>query len=119
MPYFHIRMCHALILIIILIYAIIVLFVNITHKGQVSAMRDAIHPVYHQVLFFDVTSGYKFLSGSTKSSNEKMEWEDGNSYPVIRVDTSSASHPFYTGKQRISDKGGRVDRFNQRVQQMK
>ncbi|NIK76273.1 large subunit ribosomal protein L31 [Paenibacillus castaneae] len=82
-------------------------------------MREGIHPVYHQVLFFDVTSGYKFLSGSTKSSNEKMEWEDGNSYPVIRVDTSSASHPFYTGKQRISERGGRVDRFNQRVQQKK
>ncbi|CAM4482658.1 large subunit ribosomal protein L31 [Paenibacillus endophyticus] len=82
-------------------------------------MKQGIHPAYHQVLFFDVSSGFKMLTGSTKSSNEKMEWEDGNSYPVIRVDTSSASHPFYTGKQRNTDKGGRVDRFNQRIQQKK
>ncbi len=82
-------------------------------------MREGIHPTYHQVIFFDTTSGYKFLSGSTKSSKETMEWEDGNSYPVIRVDTSSASHPFYTGKQRNVDKGGRVDRFNQRLGQKK
>ncbi|WP_138752712.1 type B 50S ribosomal protein L31 [Paenibacillus sinopodophylli] len=82
-------------------------------------MKPGIHPTYQQVLFFDVSSGFKILTGSTKSSNEKMEWEDGNSYPVIRVDTSSASHPFYTGKQRNTDKGGRVDRFNQRIQQKK
>ncbi|WP_028563906.1 type B 50S ribosomal protein L31 [Paenibacillus pinihumi] len=77
-------------------------------------MREGIHPDYRQVIFLDVSSGYKFLSGSTKSSNEMMEWEDGESYPVIRVETSSASHPFYTGKLRTVSTGGRVDRFNQR-----
>ncbi|SFM18103.1 large subunit ribosomal protein L31 [Paenibacillus sp. 1_12] len=77
-------------------------------------MREGIHPKYNQVIMLDVSSGYKFLTGSTKSSNESMEWEDGNSYPVIRVETSSASHPFYTGKQRNAEIGGRVDRFNQR-----
>ena len=57
-------------------------------------MREGIHPTYHNVIMLDVSSGYKFLTGSTKGSNELMEWEDGNSYPVIRVETSSASHPF-------------------------
>ncbi|NHN30842.1 type B 50S ribosomal protein L31 [Paenibacillus agricola] len=77
-------------------------------------MREGIHPVYQEVIMLDVSSGYKFLTGSTKSSNEKMEWEDGNSYPVIRVETSSASHPFFTGKMRNAEIGGRVDRFNQK-----
>lgn len=77
-------------------------------------MREGLHPKYQEVIILDVSSGYKFLTGSTKSSNETMEWEDGSSYPVIRVETSSASHPFYTGKQRNAEIGGRVDRFNQR-----
>ncbi|MBW7455917.1 type B 50S ribosomal protein L31 [Paenibacillus sepulcri] len=77
-------------------------------------MKPGIHPSYQRVIFFDTSSGFKFLSGSTKSSNEQMEWEDGNSYPVLRIDTSSASHPFFTGKLRNTEVGGRVDRFNQR-----
>lgn len=78
-------------------------------------MKTNTHPAYHQVIFLDTSCGYKFLSGSTRSSNEKMEWEDGNTYPVIRVDTSSASHPFYTGKQKDAETGGRIDKFNQRL----
>ncbi|BBH20495.1 50S ribosomal protein L31 type B [Paenibacillus baekrokdamisoli] len=78
-------------------------------------MREGIHPTFHPVIFVDSSSGFKFLSGSTRSSNEKMEWEDGNSYPVIRVETSSASHPFYTGKQRTVEIGGRVSRFQKRL----
>ncbi|MCZ1268340.1 MULTISPECIES: type B 50S ribosomal protein L31 [Paenibacillus] len=73
-----------------------------------------IHPKTQTVIFFDASADYKFLSSSTKFSNETMEWEDGNSYPVIRVDTSSASHPFFTGKQRNVDIGGRVDKFNRK-----
>ncbi|RAI89818.1 LSU ribosomal protein L31P [Paenibacillus pabuli] len=73
-----------------------------------------IHPKTQSVIFFDASADYKFLSSSTKFSNETMEWEDGNSYPVIRVDTSSASHPFFTGKQRNVDIGGRVDKFNRK-----
>ena len=62
-------------------------------------MKQGIHPDYHKVIFLDTTTNYKFLSGSTKTSSETMEWEDGNEYPVIRLDVSSDSHPFYTGRQ--------------------
>ena len=74
-------------------------------------MRQDIHPEYRQVVFMDVNSGYKFLSGSTKKTNETIEWEDGNTYPLLKVEVSSDTHPFYTGKQKFADKGGRVDRF--------
>ncbi|MGD6877766.1 type B 50S ribosomal protein L31 [Bacillus infantis] len=74
-------------------------------------MRQDIHPDYRQVVFMDVNSGYKFLSGSIKKTNETIEWEDGNTYPLLKVEVSSDTHPFYTGKQKFADKGGRVDRF--------
>ncbi|BCG61547.1 type B 50S ribosomal protein L31 [Paenibacillus sp. URB8-2] len=78
-------------------------------------MREGIHPKYQPVIFYDASADFKFLSASTKSSGETMQWEDGNTYPVIRVDSSSASHPFYTGRQKNIDTGGRIDRFNQRL----
>ena len=65
-------------------------------------------------MFRDLTSGESFLTRSTATSDKTVEWEDGNSYPVIDVEISSASHPFYTGKQRILDSAGRVEKFNQR-----
>ncbi|TLS36126.1 type B 50S ribosomal protein L31 [Pseudalkalibacillus caeni] len=77
-------------------------------------MRENLHPDYRKVVFHDVTSGYKFLSGSTMNSNETIEWEDGNTYPVVKVDISSESHPFYTGEQRFADKGGRAERFRKK-----
>ncbi|WP_124057852.1 type B 50S ribosomal protein L31 [Vaginisenegalia massiliensis] len=77
-------------------------------------MRPEIHPNYQTVVFMDTTTGYKFLSGSTKSSNETVEWEDGNTYPLIRVEISSDSHPFYTGRQKFTQADGRVDRFNKK-----
>ena len=64
-------------------------------------MKQGIHPEYHQVIFLDTTTNFKFLSGSTKTSSEMMEWEDGKEYPVIRLDISSDSHPFYTGRQKL------------------
>lgn len=64
-------------------------------------MKQGIHPEYRKVIFLDTTTNFKFLSGSTKYSSETMEWEDGNEYPVIRLDISSDSHPFYTGRQKI------------------
>ncbi|MDI4647939.1 type B 50S ribosomal protein L31 [Cohnella hashimotonis] len=82
-------------------------------------MKKGIHPKFQQVIFYDAGAGYKFLSGSTRSSNETMVWEDGETYPVIRVDTSSASHPFYTGKQKLAETGGRIDKFNQRLSQVR
>lgn len=77
-------------------------------------MRPDIHPNYQPVVFMDTTTGYKFLSGSTKTSNETVEWEDGNTYPLIRVEISSDSHPFYTGRQKFTQVDGRVDRFNKK-----
>jgi len=77
-------------------------------------MKAEIHPTYHPVVFRDLTSGESFLTRSTATSDRTVEWEDGNSYPVIDVEISSASHPFYTGKQRILDSAGRVEKFNQR-----
>ena len=77
-------------------------------------MKADIHPNYGPVVFMDTSTGFKFLSGSTKSSKETVEWEDGNTYPLIRVETSSDSHPFYTGKAKFTQADGRVDRFNKK-----
>jgi large subunit ribosomal protein L31 len=77
-------------------------------------MKTDIHPDYAPVVFRDLASGATFLTRSTVSSDKTIEWEDGNTYPVIDVEISSASHPFYTGKQRIMDSAGRVEKFNQR-----
>lgn len=74
-------------------------------------MKQGIHPNYRKVVFMDISSGFKFLSGSTKGASETIEWEDGNSYPLIKVEISSDTHPFYTGKQKFSDHGGRVESF--------
>ncbi|KIL42683.1 type B 50S ribosomal protein L31 [Jeotgalibacillus soli] len=74
-------------------------------------MKPTIHPGYHKVVFLDTNSGFKFLTGSTKSSNETIEWEDGNTYPLIKVEVSSDTHPFYTGRQKFADKDGRAERF--------
>ena len=77
-------------------------------------MKADIHPEYREVVFQDVTSDFKFLTRSTLSSKETVKWEDGNEYPLIKVDISSASHPFYTGKNKIMDTSGRVDKFRKR-----
>ena len=77
-------------------------------------MKQDIHPEYKEVIFFDTSSDYKFLTKSTMSSDETMKWEDGKEYPVIKVEVSSASHPFYTGKKLFVDTAGRVEKFNTR-----
>ena len=77
-------------------------------------MKADIHPKYETVVFRDLASGVSFLTRSTVTINKTIEWEDGNSYPVFDVEISSESHPFYTGKQRIMDSAGRVERFNAR-----
>lgn len=76
-------------------------------------MKKDIHPKYQQVVFMDTTTGFKFLSGSTKGSAETVEFE-GAEYPLIRVETSADSHPFYTGKAKFTQADGRVDRFNKK-----
>ncbi|MGJ4843697.1 MULTISPECIES: type B 50S ribosomal protein L31 [unclassified Leifsonia] len=77
-------------------------------------MKTDIHPDYAPVVFRDLASGAVFLTRSTVTSEKTIEWEDGTVYPVIDVEISSESHPFYTGKQRIMDSAGRVEKFNSR-----
>ncbi|MDF2576171.1 MAG: type ribosomal protein, partial [Agromyces sp.] len=76
-------------------------------------MKTDIHPTYNAVVFRDLASGATFLTRSTVTSDKTIEL-DGETYPVIDVEISSESHPFYTGKQRIMDSAGRVEKFNQR-----
>ena len=80
-------------------------------------MKADIHPEYRDVVFQDVTSDFKILSRSTLSSKETVKWEDGNEYPLIKLDISSASHPFYTGQHKVMDTSGRIDKFQKRYQQ--
>src|SRR5690554_2514996 len=77
-------------------------------------MKKDIHPDYREVVFYDTSSEYKFLTKSTIESNEKITWEDGKEYPLVKVEVSSASHPFYTGKKMLLDTAGRVEKFNRR-----
>ncbi|CAB4990249.1 unannotated protein [freshwater metagenome] len=79
-----------------------------------ASMRNEIHPDYHPVVFVDSSAEFSILTRSTMSSKETIEWEDGNTYPLVRVELSSASHPFYTGKMKIVDTAGRVERFERR-----
>ena len=77
-------------------------------------MQADIHPNYRPVVFKDQKAGFAILTRSTISTKETIEWEDGNEYPVYYVDISSASHPFYTGKQQFVDTLGRVEKFKQK-----
>lgn len=80
-------------------------------------MKDGIHPKYQSVIFRDASSGFAILTRSTvKPPTQMMKWEDGQEYPVVTVDVSSASHPFYTGKSKFVDAAGRVDKFNKKFQ---
>lgn len=74
-------------------------------------MKDGIHPAYREVVFRDASCDFKFLTRSTIRATQKITWEDGNEYPLVTVDVSSASHPFYTGKSKFVDAAGRVDKF--------
>ncbi|WP_437229032.1 type B 50S ribosomal protein L31 [Planctomicrobium sp. SH661] len=77
-------------------------------------MQDGIHPNYHPVVFHDVGADFKFLTRSTMTSKEKIKWTDGQEYPLINVDISSESHPFYTGKMKYVDSAGRVEKFQKK-----
>ncbi|MBX9401834.1 type B 50S ribosomal protein L31 [Lysobacter sp. BMK333-48F3] len=79
-------------------------------------MKAGIHPEYRDVVFQDVTTDFQILTRSTLSSKETIK-VDGAEYPLIKVDISSASHPFYTGKHKIVDTSGRVDKFRKRYAQ--
>ncbi|UII28923.1 type B 50S ribosomal protein L31 [Fulvivirga maritima] len=77
-------------------------------------MKNDIHPEYREVVFYDTSSDHKFLTKSTMSSSETIKWDDGTEYPLIKVEVSSASHPFYTGKKLFVDTAGRVEKFNKK-----
>ena len=77
-------------------------------------MKKEIHPEYRTVLFHDVSVDKYYLIPSTLETDQTKEWEDGNTYPYCPLDVSSASHPFYTGQNKIIDTGGRVERFKKR-----
>ncbi|MCD5433881.1 type B 50S ribosomal protein L31 [Lactobacillus delbrueckii subsp. lactis] len=76
-------------------------------------MKQGIHPDYQEVCFMDSATGFKFVAGSTLKSSETIEFE-GNTYQLIRVEISSDSHPFYTGKQKFAAADGRIERFNKK-----
>ena len=78
-------------------------------------MKKNLHPEnYRFVVFSDEVAGFAFLTQSTADSKETIKWEDGNEYPLVKVHISSASHPFFTGEEKIIDTEGRVDRFKAR-----
>ncbi len=77
-------------------------------------MKKDLHPQYKEVVFHDTSTDFKFITRSTMNSNETITMEDGKTYPVIKVEVSSASHPFYTGKNLFVDTAGRIEKFKQR-----
>ena len=79
-------------------------------------MKSGIHPEYRPVIFLDTSSNHGILTRSAidTKGRETMKWEDGKEYPVVKVEVSSESHSFYTGKQKIVDTAGRVDKFKKR-----
>ena len=80
-----------------------------------QVMKSSIHPQnYRPVVFSDEVAGFAFLTQSTAQTNDTITWEDGNEYPLVKVHISSASHPFFTGEEKIIDTEGRVDRFKAR-----
>ena len=74
-------------------------------------MKPDIHPKYDFVVFKDASSGFKFLTRSTKTSKETVKWEDGKEYPLVTLEITSDTHPFFTGKQMLVDSAGRVEKF--------
>lgn len=77
-------------------------------------MQKDIHPDYRYVVFHDTSSNESFLTRSTVKTTDTVEWEDGNTYPLAKVEVSSKSHPFFTGNMIIMDTAGRVERFERR-----
>lgn len=74
-------------------------------------MKQGIHPEYRPVVFMDAAANFSFLTRSTAKTSETIKWTDGNEYPLYKLEISSASHPFYTGKMKFVDTAGRVEKF--------
>jgi len=78
-------------------------------------MKAGIHPTsYRFVVFKDMSNGYTFLSRSSAPTKETIKWEDGNEYPLIKLEISNTSHPFFTGQKVLVDTAGRIDKFNKK-----
>lgn len=77
-------------------------------------MKSGIHPEYRPVVFRDKSTGDSFLTRSTMTSSQTVEWSDGNTYPLVGVDVTSYSHPFWTGNTRVLDEAGQVEKFRRR-----
>ncbi|MEY4876417.1 MAG: hypothetical protein RI955_1076 [Bacteroidota bacterium] len=78
-------------------------------------MKQNIHPTtYRKVVFKDMSNEYMFLSGSCAATKETIKWEDGNEYPVIKLEISHTSHPYFTGKMKFIDTAGRIDKFKKK-----
>lgn len=77
-------------------------------------MKKDIHPEYREVVFQDLSSDFAFLTRSTVRTKDTIQWGDGKEYPLCKIEVSSKSHPFFTGKQRVVSSGGRVDQFRKR-----
>ena len=88
--------------------------------AQLGKMKKEIHPEdYRLVVFKDMSNDYSFLSRSCAPSKDKVKWEDGNEYPLIKLEISHKSHPFFTGKMQFVDTAGRVDKFRNRYAKQK
>ncbi len=83
-----------------------------TENSKKSKMKKDIHPKdYRFVVFKDMSNEYAFLTKSTVNTKDTIKWEDGNEYPLVKLEISNTSHPFYTGKMQLIDTAGRVDKF--------
>ncbi|MEN9948648.1 MAG: hypothetical protein RL106_1471 [Bacteroidota bacterium] len=83
-------------------------------------MKDGIHPEnYRLVVFKDMSNEYAFLGKSTINTKETIQWEDGNEYPLVKLEITHTSHPFFTGKSQLVDTAGRIDKFNSRYSKFK
>jgi len=90
-------------------------FIWVIKDKKYRTMKNGIHPGnYRFVVFQDMSNGTSFVSKSTAPSKENIKWEDGNEYPLIKIEISNTSHPFYTGKMKLVDTAGRVDKFMNR-----
>jgi len=84
-------------------------------RYRMTVMKKELHPDnYRLVVFKDMSNGYTFMTKSTASSKEKIKMDDGKEYPLIKLEISNTSHPFYTGKMKLVDSAGRVDKFMNR-----
>lgn len=83
-------------------------------------MKKGIHPdSYRLVVFQDMSNGYSFISRSTVATKESVKWQDGNEYPLVKLEISNTSHPFFTGKNVLVDTAGRIDKFKRKYEKKK